>query len=208
MAVSPIGSVRFPEVYEAVAMKEGDTPKFSVVLVFRPGDEAWLKLDGREKDESTGKEDWIQMIRLRQLIAAANEASQARFNMPLRTKDGPNVYEGKPLVSPFRKGEEKPKHYEPGDIFVRFASEYLPAVVDGAKNPIPRESGIFYAGCLGRVTYKAATFKYMGNHGVNFYLNNAQRTGDGERIASHCDVDEFGEVCQPAGTSANDDIPF
>lgn len=203
MAVSSIGSVRFPQLFEAVAMKEGDTPKFSLVIVFRPSDEEWLKLDGREVDPSTGNEDWIQMIRLRQLATAANEASMARFNCDLK-----GTFEGKQLVSPFRRGEEKPKHYVEGDIFVRFATEYLPAVVNGAKQPLARESGLFYPGCLGRVTYKAATYKYMGNHGVNFYLNSAQRTGDGERIASHCDVDEFGEVVNPAGTSDKGDIPF
>lgn len=203
MAVSPIGSARFPELYVAVAMKPTDTLKFSLVLVFRPNDEEWLKLDGREVDPGTGQEDWIQMIRLKQLAAAANEASVARFNCDLK-----GTFEGKQLVSPFRRGEEKPKHYADGDIFVRFASEYLPAVVDGAKQPIARESGLFYPGCLGRATYKAATYKYMGNRGVNFYLNSAQRTGDGERIASRCDVDEFGEVVNPAGTSGSGDIPF
>lgn len=190
--LSPIGRVHFPEVFVAKAMKEGDDPKFSLLLVFKPSE-----LEGVQKEL------------FQKMIKAADAASRERFKVGFKEE-----YKGKPLSNPFRRGTEQPDRYEEDDIFIRFSTKNRPGVV-GPNPKVALSTDDFYPGCYARVTYRAATFDVRGNRGTNFWLNNVQKTADGERIAGGRarPEDEFEEVeCESTDAqttgATGDDVPF
>jgi len=186
-----MGRVSFPNVYEATKMKEDDKPKYSITLVFKH----------KEMDES-------QLELLKQMKAEANRVAKEAFGVGIGERDE----DGTIIKSPFRPTEDKPKYYEAGGVFVRFANKYKPAVVDTAKRPITADTDDFYAGCWAHVSYTCYPFTYMGNKGVSFSLGNVQKTGDDEPFAGRkttadddFDVIESEEV---AAGASGDDIPF
>lgn len=199
MALSPKGRVSFPQVFEAVAVKPGDKPKFALTLIFDPSkmDEAQKKL-------------------FKDMAAEANRVSLETF----KVKIGED-YKGKPIKSPFRKSEEKPDYMPPGQIFVRFSCLQKPGLVNEAKEEISSTSGEFYPGCWAHVSYTCFPYDNSGNRGVSFGLRNIQKTGDDEAFgAARTSPDEdFEVVGAPAPRSgaaadfagsngADDEIPF
>ena len=184
---SPIGIVNFPAVFVPKKVQETDKEaKYSVTLAFYPNRPDWVAKHPK------------QMELFNQLVEHANAAAMHRFGMPLKDPQGnPSIANGKakPMSNPFRRGTES-KSYDDDCVFVRFASKNPPGVVDIGKNDIPRDSGetIVYSGCWGRVLYKAATFDYMGNWGVNFWVNVFQKTGDGQRIQRGASADGFDDL--------------
>jgi hypothetical protein len=197
MATSPKGRVSFPNVFEAVKYKEDDKPKFSVVLV----------IDHKNLDAQ-------QKALLVEMKNAANKVAQETFGCDL----GGYATEGGVVKSPFRKTEEKPKYYDPGKIFIRFANKYKPNVVDRGRQPINPQTDDFYAGCWAHVSWEAYAYDYMGNKGISFSLGNIQKTGEGEplagkRTAVEDDFEVMGDQAPSAAVtsvpaSVDDDIPF
>jgi hypothetical protein len=196
MAISPKGRVSFPNVFEAVKYKEDDKPKFSLVLVIDHNN-----LDAQQK------------ALLIEMKNEANRVANEVFGCDL----GGYATEGGVVKSPFRKTEEKPKYYDPGKIFIRFANKYKPNVVDGKRQPINPQTDDFYAGCWAHVSYEAYAYDYMGNKGISFSLGNIQKTGDDEPLAGKRTTveEDFGVIDTPApstqgaATAADeDDIPF
>jgi len=191
MALTPKGRVSFPAVYEAQSVNEGDKPKYSVTLVFDPPN----------MDEQ-------QLSLMKAMKAEANKVAQEAFGCDI----GGYAKEGGVVVSPFKKTEEKPKYYDPGKIFVRFANKYRPNVVDGKKQPIAADTDDFYAGCWAHVSYTCYAYDYMGNKGVSFSLGNIQKTSDDEPFAGRRTTadDDFGviEAGATATAEGGDEIPF
>jgi hypothetical protein len=174
-------------------MKDDDKAKYSVTLVFKHKD-----MEGQQLDL------------LKRMKAEANKVAKEAFGVEIGERDS----EGTIIKSPFRPTEDKPKYYDAGGIFVRFANKYKPTVVDGAKRPIKEETDDFYAGCWAHVSYTCYPFTYMGNKGVSFSLGNIQKTGDDEPFAGRktsadddFDVIESDEVGVGAN-GAGDEIPF
>jgi hypothetical protein len=187
MALSPRGRVSFPTVYVASAMEEGQTPKFSVTLLF--------KLDEMDAGQ-------------KQLFAdmgnAANKAAIEKFGVKLGEEFPADS--GKKLKSPFRKSEEKPKYLPPGHIFVKFSTISKPGCVDEARDPIDQVSGDFYAGCYAHASWTVYAYDKGGNPGVAFGLKNVQKTSDGEAFgAEKSSPDDDFEVIPVSG---DDDIDF
>ena len=160
--LSPQGRVSFPQVYQPSAMNEGEKQKYSITLVF-----PHKTMEGK------------QLELLKRMKAEANKVAKEAFGAGIGERDK----DGTIIKSPFRPTEDKPKYYDPGQIFVRFANKYKPTVVDGAKRPIPEDSDEFYSGCWAHVSYTCWAYTYMGNKGVSFSLGNIQKTGDDEPFA-------------------------
>lgn len=95
---------------------------------------------------------------------------------------------------PFRSGNpEFP--VEKGMIVVKASSTFAPQVLDQRKNQIRKEDDTFYAGCMARATLVANYWKSPLGQGVNFYLQNLQKVGDGDRIGGGPSAqDQFDEV--------------
>lgn len=192
--LSPKGRVSFPAVYEAGVVNEGDKPKFSLTMVF---DHEQIQADGGP-----------QLELLKRMKEEANNVAKEAFKVGIGERDE----EGTIIKSPFRPTEDKPKYYEPGKIFVRFANKYRPNVVDAAKRPIPENTDDFYAGCWAHVSYTCYAYTYMGNKGVSFSLGNIQKTGDddpfaGRKTSADDDFDVL-ESSAPAQAVPGDEIPF
>lgn len=186
--MSPQGRVSFPEVFVPKAMEEGQKEKFSLTLLFDPA-----------------KMDDAQKAKLRAMKEAADKACREKFQVGLNEN-----YKGKALTNPFRKSEEKPDLYEPGQIFVKFSSMTKPGLVDASRTAIAETSGDFYAGCWAHVTYTVYAYDQSGNRGVAFGLKNIQKTRDddsfgGVRTTPDQDFDVLESA--PAG-GADDEFTF
>jgi len=88
--------------------------------------------------------------------------------------------------------------YDPGSIIItpnttKSDDRVAPQVVDSkTSKPIGIED--FYSGCYGQLSITAAYYMITDtNYGVTFYLNNAIKTADGERLAGGGDAySDFG----------------
>lgn len=183
--VSAPGRVSFPSVFESQSY-EGDDAKFSITLVYT-------------KD----KMNEAELEKLQEMARLANEVSKARF--------GCNIGEippsgGQVVRSPFRKGEEKPKYYQPGDLFVKFVSKLRPGVVDQGRTVIDPTSRDFYAGCWARVSYTVYAYERKGNRGVSFGLTNVQKVRDDEPLSggNTAPEDDFDDISGPGSNAVQD----
>lgn len=179
--ISPPGRVSFPSVYEPNGLP-GSRPKFNVTLIFRPNE-----MSPEEK------------VLFDKMVAAAQAHAVEKF----RVKIG-QEYQGRPLMGPFHKGTEKPKYYDPDDVYIKFVSTRAPNVVDEAVQPITQSSGGFYAGCIARVTWELFEYDKGANRGVGFGLRNVQKVGIGEHFGG--EVTSAEDDFEPVATSAEDDF--
>jgi len=112
----------------------------------------------------------------------------------------------KTMVSALKDGDTKDEEKYPafqGKMFISIASNYMPQLIDMAREPILDE-GEFYAGCFARASITAYDWEYMGKKGVSLNLCNVQKMADGKAFGSSKKnaVDEFDAVVSedsPAG---------
>lgn len=166
------GKVRFSyaNVFNASAMSEEDTPKYSTSILIDKNDKATLaKIDAAIKD--------AMVVGKSKLADKNGKVVEARLKMPLRDGDAE------------RDGDEG---YE-GMYFINASSIRRPGVVDADLNPIidPDE---FYSGCYGRASLNFYAFNVQGNKGIAVGLNNVQKLEDGERLDGATSAeDDFGD---------------
>ena len=99
--------------------------------------------------------------------------------------------------SPFKDQKMKEKEIDgklvmppgcvPGAAYLSLKSETLPGIVGPEPDPEnPRQPrkitdpNEIYGGCYGRATVRVAAYEQKGNAGVSIYLNNIQKTRDGD----------------------------
>lgn len=173
------GLVRFSyvSVFEAKAMNEGETPKYSLCLLIP-------------------KSDTVTLDKINKAIAAAKEAGKS----DLADKNGRIPAN---LKTPLRDGdEERPDSSDfAGCYFLNTSSLRKPGVVDIALNPI-LDRDEFYSGCYGRASLNFYAYNYNNmSKGIAAGLNNLQKCKDGEPLAGGSSADEdFG------GDNAYDDL--
>ena len=163
---TPIFRVSFPSVFEAKAMEEGQTPKFSVCAVFDPS-----KFTARDR------ELWNAMQ------ALGDEVSLDKFKKKLNQLPAN-------FKKPFRDGAEKADlvGFGEGKIFCNFSSKMRPGLIDRDNAPITNADD-FYPGCYARATITAYAYDNKGK-GVAFGLQNLQKLRDGDRLDSRTDASE------------------
>jgi hypothetical protein len=175
--VTPPFRVSFPSVFNPSSY-EGGAPKFSVVMLFYPG-------QFKEADQAKYKA----------MIEMANNCSLEGFKKKL--KDLPDNFR-----KPFRKGEEKAhmEGYGEGCVFATASSKQMPGVVGRDKRPLPNGEADLYPGCWARATVTAYSYDNKGK-GVAFGLHNIQKLGDAPNFSGRLraeedfddDVGEFAE---------------
>lgn len=161
----------FPHLFELYAFQEGDTPKYSAMILIPKSDEATVAK-----------------------IRAAEDAVYESAN-------GSSIWGGKKIprdkvVSVLKDGDEDAEDFpERADHWVMTPrSKYKPQVVDTNVDPIMDQSEI-YSGVYGRVSLGAFAYKSGKDHGVSFALNNVQKLADGERLGGGSNAsDDFDEV--------------
>jgi len=169
------GLVRFSyaNVFEAKAIQEGATPKFSVSLIIP-------------------KSDKKTVAAIKKAIEEAKKAGIVK----LGGKIPPN------LKHPLRDGDEDRPDDEAyaNSYFINANSHQRPQIVDEDTNPI-MDQGEFYSGCYGRASVNF--YAYNANNtskGIAAGLNNVQKLRDGDRLGGGSTASEdFGGLDSEEG---------
>lgn len=171
------GKVRFSfvNVFEARAFGEGQTPKYSVMLLIP-------------------KSDVGTITRIKKAIdAAAQKGISTKFGgkLPavlkttLKDADKDTDQDGEIFAEKW--------DYTAGHYIINVSSKNQPQIVDAECNPIinPTE---FYSGCYGRASINFFPYNNNGNKGISAGLNNLQKLEDGEPLGSFTTAEQdFGD---------------
>jgi hypothetical protein len=171
------GKVRFSfvNVFEPRAFGDGQTPKYSVMLLIPKSDVGTIERCKRAID------------------AAAQKGLSTKFGGKLP-----------PILKTTLKDADKDMDqdgvvfkdkwdYTAGHYIINVSSKNAPQIVDAECNPIinPNE---FYSGCYGRASINFYAYNNNGNKGISAGLNNLQKLEDGESLGSFSTPEEdFGE---------------
>lgn len=160
------GKVRFcyANVFEPVAMNEGDQPKYSICILIPKTDTKTLKA-----------------------IESAIEAAKVAGKAKIADKNGkiPST-----IKNPLRDGDEE-RSDDPafeGMMFINANSTRKPAIVDKNLNPI-MEKEEFYSGCYGRASINFYAFNVQSK-GIAAGLQNLQKLEDGEMLSGGSTAEE------------------
>lgn len=160
------GKVRFCycNVFEPVAMNEGDTPKYSICILIPKDDEKTISAINKavEAAKIAGKGK----------IADKNGKIPSTIKVPLRDGDE-------------ERGDDPA--FE-GMYFINANSNRKPAIVDRDLNPI-MEKEEFYSGCYGRASLNFYAFNVQSK-GIAAGLQNLQKLEDGEMLAGGSSAEE------------------
>lgn len=97
-----------------------------------------------------------------------------------------------------------PEGYVKGATYLNLRSTKRPGVVDKDVQPIIAEED-FYAGCFAIATVNAAAYEQGANCGVSLWLNNLQKTRDGEPLSGRSKAeDDFAPVTGGNDAEASD----
>lgn len=153
------GKVRFCYVnaFTAVAMEEGDKPKYSVCVIIDKNDTATLNKVMAAIDAA--KELGKGML--------ADKSGKIPTNIKLPLRDGDIERADDPAFA--------------NSFFMNASSVRRPGVVDASLEPII-EQGEFYSGCYGRASVNFYAFN-VRTKGIACGLNNLQKLEDGEPLA-------------------------
>jgi hypothetical protein len=165
--------VSFPTIFTPRAIEQGQTPKYSIVLMF-------------------DKTNADHLAALKALFTEAQAAFNAKW--PANADGTPNAKAPRiPLKghdkSPFKDGDtacnsqgiplsEKNPEYA-GHFVVRAASTTKPLVVDRATQEV-LDSAAVYGGCWCKVNLNPYAYDTAGNKGVTFGLNGVQFWKEGD----------------------------
>lgn len=160
------GKVRFcyANVFEPVAMNDGETPKYSVCILIP-------------------KTDTKTLDAINKAIEAAKVAGKAK----IADKNGriPST-----IKSPLRDGDDE-RSDDPtfeGMMFINANSNRKPAIVDKSLNEIMSRDE-FYSGCYGRVSLNFYAFNVQSK-GIAAGLQNLQKLEDGEMLTGGSTAEE------------------
>lgn len=154
------GLVRFSyaHVFEAQAINEGDTPKYSICILIPKTDTATIN-------------------KINKAVEAAKVVGKAKIS-------GKNGQIPLNLKNPLRDGDidraDDPT-FE-GYYFLNANTLRRPGIVDAELNPIMSQDE-FYSGCYGRASLNFYAFNFNGSKGIAAGLQNLQKLKDGEPLA-------------------------
>lgn len=147
--------------WEAKAIGEGTTPKFSISLIIP-------------------KSDTATVDKIKAAIEAAHREGEAKLK-----GNGKTVPPLAAIKSPLRDGDieraDDPVYADA--YFVNANATTAPGIVDADLNPIMTRSEV-YSGVYGRASITFYAFNSNGNKGIACGLNNLQKIRDGEPLGS------------------------
>lgn len=156
--------------WEAKAIGENGTPKFSVSLIISKDDTKTIDL-----------------------INKAMEAAYKEGESKLKG-NGKTVPAYATLKKPLRDGDmERPDAEEyKNSYFINANSTQAPGIVDASCQPILEHSEM-YSGVIGRASITFYCFNSNGNKGIACSLNNLQKLKDGEHLGGRASAEsDFG----------------
>lgn len=164
----------FVNVFEPKAMKEGDTPKYSVTAIIP------------KSDTKT-----INAIKAA-IQKAAENGAQRHFGGRVPTNVNNTFKDGDTETNDL--GElQKAKYPEYADsYYIRLSTKFKPKVLDANRQEIIDPTEV-YSGCYGRVSMTFFAYSGDGKRGVSASLNNVMKTRDGDPLTNALNGDEFDE---------------
>lgn len=190
--ISPKAVASYPHLDKPQVAEEGQTPKYSIALLFTP---EMLK-DPAEKARFAAMKAAV--------LTAAEEKWPGKSTEMLKKKQ---------LRLPFREDWEA-KDYPEGTVFCNVRSTQPPAVVyahagpDGkpARMPVEQIKDEVYAGAIVRASLSAFGYDKAGNRGIAFGLNNIQKLGEGDRIDGRAAAEDEFDVDLSAAPANLEDL--
>ena len=189
--------VAFPSLFQPRAVSEGKPAKYQLIMLF-PHSNAGLS-ELKKQFLAYAKEKF-----------ASDPTVYAAFLDAFKTKfpDMPEFVKG--IRHPFKNGDDKPEWTGfPGCVYIRVSSNQKPGVVDASVSEI-LDADEVYGGCYGKASLNLYYYppKDGGKPGINFGLNNFQKTRDGEPFGEFAkpedDFEALEEATAPA--AADDDL--
>lgn len=178
------------------------TPEFRVSFpnVFKP-----RKNDLNNKDEYSVVALFAKGADLTKLKIAYDEAVKEKWgDKPPKTLRKPFRNQGDRAKENEQGKMVLPQGYEDGAIYINLKSNHKPGVVNQKVEPIIEETE-FYAGCYARATINAVAYEMKGNAGVSFYLQNIQKTKEGQPFGNLTKPeDDFAPIENAADMSTSD----
>ena len=164
----------FVNVFEPRAVKEGETPKYSVTAII----------------PKTATKT-IEAIKAA-IQAAAEAGAQKHFGGRVPTNVNNTFKDGDTDINDL--GELKNIKYPEykGSYFIRLSSKVAPKVFDVNHQEILDPTQV-YSGMRGRVSMTFFAYSGDGRRGVSAILNNVMKTADDEPLTSMLSGSEFGE---------------
>ena len=161
------GKVRFSfvNVFEARAFGEGQTPKYSVMLLIPKSDVGTINRIKKAIDAAAQKG----------LFTKFGGKLPAVLKTTLKDADKDTDQDGEIFADKW--------DYTAGHYIINVSSTVQPQIVDATLSPIinPTE---FYSGCYGRASINFFAYNNNGNKGISAGLNNLQKLEDGESLGS------------------------
>ena len=170
------GEVRFSfvNVFEPKAMKEGDTPKYSLTIIVP------------KSDTKT-----IEAIKTA-IQAAAEMGAQKHFGGRVPTNVNHTFKDGDTETNDMGDLQKEKYPEYANSYYMRLSTKFAPKVLDANRNEILDPTEV-YSGCYGKVSLTCFAYSGDGKRGVSACLNNVMKTRDGEPLTSSLSGDEFGE---------------
>lgn len=159
------GKVRFSFVnaFEPKAFGEGQTPKYSVMLLIPKSDVGTVERIKKAIDAAAQKG----------LMTKFGGKLPAVLKTTLKDADKDTDQDGELFATKW--------DYTKGHYIINVSSKIQPQVVDENLNPIINPSE-FYSGCYGRASINFFAYNNNGNKGISAGLNNLQKLEDGEPL--------------------------
>ena len=162
----------FVRLLEPVAMKEGDTPKYSVTAIIP------------KSDTKT-----IEAIKAA-IQAAAEAGAQKHFGGRVPTNVANTFKDGDTAIDDLGTlQKEKYPEYE-NSYYIRLSTKFKPKVLDTNMQEIMEPSEI-YSGMYGKVSMSFFAYSGDGKRGISANLGNVMKTRDGEPLGGTLSGDEF-----------------
>lgn len=164
----------FVNLVEPVAMKEGDTPKYSVVAIIP------------KTDTKTINACKAAIQKAAELGAQKHFGGRVPTNVNSTFKDGDTETND---MGDLQK-EKYPEYAN--SYYIRLSTKFAPKILDANRQEIIDPTEI-YSGMYGRVSMTFFAYSGDGKRGISAVLNNVMKTRDGEPMTSRLNGDEFGE---------------
>jgi len=162
----------FVNVFEPKAMKEGDTPKYSLTAIIP------------KTDVKT-----IEAIKAA-IQAAAEAGAQKHFGGRVPTNVNHTFKDGDTETNDMGDLQKEKYPEYANSYYIRLSTKFAPKVLNADRQEIIDPTEV-YSGCYGRVSMTFFAYSGDGKRGVSACLNNVLKTRDGEPLTAVLSGDEF-----------------
>lgn len=187
--ITPVFRVSYPKVFTPEKNDLSGEMEYTLTALFKKGEDlSILKKaaeEACEKKWGKDKSKWPKNLK----NPFRDQAEKEKEIEVITVHDGKEVRSMKTVM---------PDGYEKGAFFLNIKSRQRPGVVDQNVQDIIEPTD-FYGGCYARASVQASAYDVKGNKGVSFWMQNVQKTSDGESFGGRLKPQEDFEPIAAAG---------